>query len=143
MYVFDTNVLVAAFLSQDGAAYRILRSIVVGEIPFMATPALVFEYEAVLKRRFTRQPWASPQEIDDVLDVLCLRMTQVQRHFQWRPMLPDPDDDMVIECAIAGGARVIVTTNVRDFLSEAPRFGIDVQTPGEFLRAYRARRTRG
>lgn len=135
MYVFDTNVLVAAFLSRSGASYRLLRGIVLGEVPLMATPALVFEYEDVLKRNFMRNAWATPQGIDDVLDVLCDRMIHVERHFRWRPMLRDPGDDLVFECALNGGATTIVTTNTADFLPEARRFGIEVLKPGAFLQA--------
>lgn len=48
--------------------------------------------------------------------------------------LPDPDDAHVLAAAIQGRADVIVTFNVKDFLcDELQRFGIDVQTPDEFL----------
>ena len=36
-------------------------------------------------------------------------------HFQWRPFLPDADDDMLLELAFAAGCRHIVTHNVRHF----------------------------
>jgi hypothetical protein len=35
--------------------------------------------------------------------------------FQWRPQLPDPDDEMVLELAANGRADTIVTVNTRDF----------------------------
>lgn len=48
--------------------------------------------------------------------------------------LPDPDDAHVLAAAIQGRADVIVTFNVKDFPhDELQRFGIDVQTPDEFL----------
>ncbi|MCQ9676979.1 MULTISPECIES: putative toxin-antitoxin system toxin component, PIN family [Corynebacterium] len=48
--------------------------------------------------------------------------------------LPDPDDAHVLAAAIQGRADVIVTFNVKDFpRDELQRFGIDVQTPDEFL----------
>ena len=33
--------------------------------------------------------------------------------FRWRPSLPDPDDDMVLETAVNGSADAIVTFNRR------------------------------
>jgi predicted nucleic acid-binding protein len=36
-------------------------------------------------------------------------------HFLWRPLLRDPDDDMLLECAVASGCEFIVTHNGRDF----------------------------
>ncbi|EEI77193.1 toxin-antitoxin system, toxin component, PIN family [Corynebacterium striatum ATCC 6940] len=48
--------------------------------------------------------------------------------------LPDPNDVHVLAAAIQGRADVIVTFNVKDFpKDELQRFGIDVQTPDEFL----------
>jgi putative PIN family toxin of toxin-antitoxin system len=140
VYVFDTNVLVSAFLSTRGASHRILAGLVAGRIPLMATPALVFEYEAVLKRPFVKAGWATDEDIDAVLDVLCLRMTRVERYIRWRPMLRDPGDDLVLECATNGMAHAIVTMNERDFVPEAHRFGIDVVGPGRFLHSLQQQR---
>jgi hypothetical protein len=41
---------------------------------------------------------------------------------------------MVLEVAVEGGCKHIVTHNVRDFAG-AERFSIDVITPGAFLRS--------
>jgi len=50
-----------------------------------------------------------------------------------RPLLPDPNDDMVVEVAIASRADFIVTHNTRDFVP-AKRLGVQVLTPGAFLK---------
>ena len=49
-------------------------------------------------------------------------------------MTNDPKDRHVMAAAVRGGADVIVTSNVRDFPSEACEpYDVDVQTPDEFL----------
>lgn len=50
-----------------------------------------------------------------------------------RPVLPDADDDMVLETAINGRAGGIVTFNRRDFEPAERLFGIAVQSPGDAL----------
>ena len=57
-------------------------------------------------------------------------------YFLWRPFLPDADDDMILELAVAAQCRIIVTYNVRDFAG-VDQFGIDCMAPGDFLRLLR------
>ncbi len=51
-------------------------------------------------------------------------------------MLQDPNDEFILELAVAGDADSIVTHNRRHFRNAA-LFGIQVQTPAEFLRIIR------
>lgn len=53
-------------------------------------------------------------------------------HYLWRPFLRDPNDDMVLECAVASGSRFIVTHNARDF-EGSQQLGVQAVTPGWFL----------
>jgi predicted nucleic acid-binding protein len=58
----------------------------------------------------------------------------VESHFRWRPALPDPNDEMVLEAAVNGRADAIVTFNSRDFGDVPATFGIDVLTPAQAIR---------
>lgn len=57
-------------------------------------------------------------------------------YFLWRPMLKDPDDDMVLELAVASRSQVIVTHNVGDFF-RSDSFGSIAEKPGAFLKSVR------
>lgn len=57
---------------------------------------------------------------------------QKEIFFLWRPLLPDPGDDMVLESAVAAGVQYIVTFNRRHFAG-CEQFGVQVATPKEFL----------
>lgn len=56
---------------------------------------------------------------------------RVELAFLSRPILPDADDDIVLETAINGPAHGIVTFNRRDFAPAESRFGLRILSPGE------------
>lgn len=60
------------------------------------------------------------------------RCIECRIHFLWRPHLPDPKDDLILELALAGNAAFIITHHTRDFQSVAA-LGIQVVTPDDFL----------
>jgi putative PIN family toxin of toxin-antitoxin system len=134
-YVLDTDVLVAAFRSEAGASRRILLAALDRRFELLISVPLMLEYEAVLSRpEHLSVSGASVEDVGDVLDSLALVGKRVKFAFRWRPALPDPNDDMVLETAVNGRARAIVTFNQRDFNPVAGRFGCEVMRPGEFLR---------
>ena len=59
-------------------------------------------------------------------------------HFLWRPFLRDPDDDMVLECAVASGSQFIVTHNMKNF-KRAPELKVSAIQPGDFLKHLRSK----
>lgn len=128
--VLDTNVLVSALRSNQGASFRILE--LLGRAapfqPVISVP-LLLEYEMVL-RRLKR---LTGEDVDRVLDFLCLIGDHREIYYLWRPVLKDPKDEMVLEVAVSGNAEVIVTHNVSDFAGVKDQFGIDPMRPGEFL----------
>ena len=97
------------------------------------TAPLVLEYEAVCKRLIASTSLTA-QDIDRVIDYLCQIGKRCAVHFRVRPSVGDPDDDMVLEAAVASGGGWIVTHNVRDLAGGAARYGVEVLTPAEALR---------
>ena len=69
-----------------------------------------------------------------LIDYLCRVGKRSAVHFHTRPAVPDPDDEHVLEAAIASGSEWIVTYNIRDLAAAAARFGIEAITPAEALR---------
>jgi predicted nucleic acid-binding protein len=128
--VVDTNVMVAAFRSSLGASYRLLQTIESRQWRPVISPALALEYESVLKRGIG-ELGLDPGDVDDFIEYLCSRARLVHVYFRWRPMLPDPDDDRILEVAVRSGSP-IVTFNVRDFRG-SESFGIRTMSPGELL----------
>jgi len=130
--VLDTSVLVAASRSQRGAS-NVLLSLLPDERlqPVISVPLFV-EYLAALLRP-ENVLGRSPAQVEAFLDSL-VAMSRVQEIFYlWRPTLPDADDDLILELAVAAGCRYIVTHNLRDFRG-AGKWGIEAVTPSAFLK---------
>lgn len=128
--MIDTNVLVAALRSRRGDSYALLSSVGSGRFEHVVTVPLVMEYESVLLRPGVVP--IPPTAAQDVIDYLCATGIRQDVHFLWRPKLPDPRDDMVLEAAVNAGCDAIVTHNLRDF-AVAAGLGVGVVTPAQFL----------
>jgi predicted nucleic acid-binding protein len=99
---------------------------------------LILEYEAVAKRLLDQTPLTG-SDLEDILDFVCATANRQRVFYLWRPSLPDAQDDMVLEVAVAAGCEFIVTFNKRHFAG-INRFGIEAVTPRELLERLGVRR---
>lgn len=129
--VLDSNVLVSGLRSRRGASFPLLNLVGTGRFTTVVSVPLVVEYEHALLDPTHELPYGSG-EIRRFIDYFCSVSERRTVHFLWRPLLPDANDDMVLEAAVAGRCRYIVTFNVRDF-EGTERFGIHALPPTEFL----------
>jgi putative PIN family toxin of toxin-antitoxin system len=133
--VLDTSVLVAGLRSRLGAGNRVLELVAGRRLTPMVTTALFLEYEDVLNRPEQRLATGmSEEDVTEFMAAFASAAEPVEVHFLWRPQLTDPADELVLEAAVNGKAQAIVTHNVRDFLSAARLFGIEILTPSELLK---------
>jgi len=130
--VLDTNVLIAALRSNRGASHKLLLLIDSGLFDVCVSVPLVLEYEAVAKRKI-KDTALTEEDVEVILDYICAVSQSKKIHYLWRPNLPDPDDDMVLELAVTASCTHIVTFNGYDFI-EAEEFGVKIITPKEFLK---------
>ena len=130
--VLDTNVLIAALRSRNGASFQVLERIGRGQFEIILTVPLVLEYEDVAKRT-AQSAGLLHSDVDDILDYMCHMGELRDIFFLWRPFLKDPLDDMVLEAAVEGACDFIVTHNIKDFAG-VEQFGLEVLRPGAFLR---------
>ncbi len=133
--VLDTDVVVAALRSPSGASRALVIAALDGRFTIPVSVPLFLEYEAVLTRRpHLLAAGLNELEVIGVLNGLANIFEPVTMHFRWRPMMRDPDDDMVMETALNGRADALVTFNRRDYLEGARLFGIEPILPFEALR---------
>ncbi len=134
--VIDTNVFVAGLRSGGGASREIIRLALTGKIQPIFGNALWLEYEDLLGRDIWTDA-TSDGERRQVLSALIKVGQWVTVYYGWRPNLPDEADNHLIELAIAGGAEVIITHNIRDFKRGELLNSIRIQNPADFLETNR------
>lgn len=135
--VLDTNVLIAAARSRQGASFQLLSLLPDPRFRIALSVALYTEWQEVLCRPEHLPPGMQPQDALAFLRYLASVAHLQDVYYLWRPFLRDPDDDMVLECAVASGSPYIVTHNVRDFRS-TESLGVKPITPAEFLALLRS-----
>jgi putative PIN family toxin of toxin-antitoxin system len=110
--VLDTNVVVSAVLTRGGAEAHALDLAAARKIQLYVTPAILTEYEGVLRRsKFSR---VSPKTIGAALD-LIRRVAIVVNSKETLAVSPDEEDNRFLECAEAADADYLVTGNKRHF----------------------------
>lgn len=137
--VLDTSVLVAAARSRRGASFALVASVPNSTFQLCVSVGVYTEWQAVLTR-----PEHLPPGTGSDLALGFVRYLASQAHLQdvyflWRPFLRDPDDDMVLACAVAGVCPYIVTHNVKDFKG-TERLGVKALTPRDFLQHLKEQR---
>lgn len=138
-FVLDTDVLVAALRSRDGASWQLVDRALKREFTFLLSVPLILEYEAVLTREEHRRVHGlSVPDVDELINALANVAEPVQIRFLWRPLLSDPTDDMVLETAVNGRADLLVTFNQEDFAAAAKGFAVKIVRPSEALHRLRA-----
>lgn len=120
--------------SPAGASAAILRAVREDRVTLLLSAPLAMEYEAVCRRPEHRlEAGLSIRQVEVFLDAVIAMAEPVLTHFLWRPQLRDPNDEMVLEAAVNGGADALVTFNVRDYGRAATQFGVEVLLPREAI----------
>jgi putative PIN family toxin of toxin-antitoxin system len=130
--VLDTSVLVAAARSRRGASFQLVSMLPTPAFEIALTVPVYTEWQAVMTR-----PAHLPDGVTAEMALSFLRYLASVAHLQdvhylWRPCLRDPDDDMLLECAVASGSAFIVTHNVKDFRG-VEALSVQALTPANFL----------
>ena len=112
--VIDTNIFLGACLG-SGAANQVVAACLLRKCTPLMGAALLTEYEDVLGRSdLFEQCRLNEIERSELLDIFLSVCEWTRVYYTWRPNLPDEADNHLIELAIAGGADLIVTRNLRD-----------------------------
>lgn len=137
--VFDTTVLVSAFLKCTGVSGELL-SLVGSGFALVLAPEIIAELELkLLTKRSIRRSAAYPDEearaycrgLEELAD-LVVRLPRLSG------LVRDPNDDMIVAAAVAARADYLVSRD-KDLLSLGSHEGISVVTPEVFRGLLRRR----
>jgi putative PIN family toxin of toxin-antitoxin system len=135
--VIDTNVFVAGLCSSGGASRQVLRQALNGRLQPLFGNALWMEYQDLLSRPVWGEATTAAERLQ-VLGALARQGRWVTVYYGWRPNLPDESDNHLIELALAGGAKAIVTHNLRDLRQGELHLGnLRVVTPAQCLEVWK------
>jgi len=125
--IFDTNVLIAAFLT-EGVCSTLLVRARKGECELILSTDIIREFERILRKKFS----LLQSEISDARKVLAEATKEVRQKVNpIAPVCRDPDDDRIIACAREAHADYIVTGD--EDLPVLKRYGaIRIVTPRNF-----------
>ncbi len=114
--VLDTNILISACWKPGGLEEQVVDHGLGGRFIMAVSPALWAEYVEVLARpKFAK---LTPR-IDALLARLKPQVIQLETTATLE-LASDPDDNRILECALAAGAKYIVTGNLRHFPVDWP-----------------------
>ena len=125
--VFDTNVLVAAFVT-EGICSKILIRGRKKQFHLIVCPIILQEFERVLIKKFS----ATRNEARSALRIVSEAIDSVVHPSQSvQSVCRDPDDDAILACALEARADYLVTGDV-DLLELKVFKEIRIVTPRDF-----------
>ncbi len=126
--VFDTNILLSALLSSNGNPFRCLALAKIRQIESVTCQQILDEFAEKLLLKFKFSDEMTQAAVDEVRSFSRL----VEISATLKAVLADADDDMVVECAVVGGATHIVTGD-RHLLTLTAYESIAIVKAAEFV----------
>jgi putative PIN family toxin of toxin-antitoxin system len=128
--VFDTNVVASASFWR-GAPFDCLAAWAQGRCEVVVSPALLAEYHEIIEELRLEYPGRAFVKWVDTLTESAMLVFPTDRATR---ATPDPDDEMVLECALAAEADYIVSGDKRHLLPLRQFRRIPIVSPADFLR---------
>lgn len=127
--IYDTNVLISAFIGR-GAPYESLNAVYDGKVKLVISMDMLIEFEDVISRPKFRY---TDKHIRRIMSIIFKVATVVNPVVNVDIVEEDPSDNKVIEAAITGKVKYIVTGDIH-LLSLRKVKNIKIVTVNDFLK---------
>lgn len=124
--VFDTNVLVAAFVT-EGICAKLLGRARRRQLSLVISPFILKEFESVLSRKFS----ASKEQIRTATKLILEAARVVSPGSKVSGICRDPNGDQILSCAFSAKADYLITGD-SDLLELSKFHGIKILNPAAF-----------
>ena len=115
--VLDTNIFIAALISNKGTPHRVYRAWLEGKFTLVTSTWQVEEFRRVSRYERVR-PYIVPAEAGEIINGLRKRAIVLEA-LPKLELSPDPDDNFVLAMALKGEADYLVTGDKHDLLMVA------------------------
>ena len=134
--VLDTNQHISAIIRPNGHPAQIVKLWRVGLIELAISPFILEEFETVVRRPHIQQKNnLTDADIAEYLEVLKTFAVIVPGTITVNAVPDDPDDDIIIACAIEAEADMIISGD-QHLLSLGSYQGVPIVKAVEFLSSY-------
>ena len=134
--VLDTNVLLTS-ISERSSIHLIFSAFLNESYTLCVTTDILTEYEEVIGRHLGKKT------ADSVMEAIenANNVEWVTKFFYWKLIQADPDDDKFVDCAIAIGAKFIVTEDKHfQVITEIPFPKVEIINARNFVKQLQNRK---
>jgi len=130
--VLDTNTLISGIF-WDGNEARVIEEAENNKVQLFISTKLLQELEGVLKReKFTRKLEGKESTVEQAVAKIALIATLIEPAKKINIIKDDPDDNLVLECAVTARADLIISGD-KHLLKLQRYSGIDIMSARDFL----------
>lgn len=126
----DTNFLISATQWDNSVAHKLLIRLIESNIELFTTKDIIIEFTKVLERDFKY----NKKEISLIIQQIIMFLKLAEPIEKLEIVKEYPDDNKIIECAIASGSDYIITYDKKHLLKIKEYRGIKLITPEEMLK---------
>lgn len=127
--LFDTNVLLAAFLT-EGLCWKLLVKANRKEFPLFTSPYILNEFEDKLYKKFAFTKDEVHEAVNLILEI-AQSVDHNEKGIDVKRVCRDKKDDDILACAIASEANYLITGD-SDLLALKKYKGIKILSPRDF-----------
>jgi uncharacterized protein len=126
----DTNFFISATQWDYSVAHKLLKKLILKDVKIYSTTEILDEFFGILQRDF-KYPKEDAEEVVEKVVAFC---TIIEPKEKVDVVKDDPDDNKIIECALASKSDYIITYDAAHLLPLKEYQGIKIVKPEELMK---------